>query len=330
MASKRRLAWEAPIYELEDLLARLESGTNASLDNSEEVRRIRRELVSLKKKIYSNLSAWQTVEVSRHEERPQTMDYVELMFDQFVELHGDRAIGDDRAIRCGFARLGDYRVMLIGHQKGHTFAERRDCFFGCAHPEGYRKALKKMQVAAKFRLPVICLIDTPGAYPGIGAEERGQAQLIATNLMEMAVLPTPVVCVVIGEGGSGGALGVGIGDRVSMLEHAYYSVISPEGCAGILWKTATETTTPMAAEALRLTAKHLSRYGIIDDVIPEPLGGAHRDHREMATTLKSYLLRYLRELRSQPIDALLTARYEKFRRMGRFTTAADLPQEDAS
>jgi acetyl-CoA carboxylase carboxyl transferase subunit alpha len=330
MASKRRLAWEAPIYELEDLLARLESGTNASLDNSEEVRRIRRELVSLKKKIYSNLSAWQTVEVSRHEERPQTMDYVELMFDQFVELHGDRAIGDDRAIRCGFARLGDYRVMLIGHQKGHTFAERRDCFFGCAHPEGYRKALKKMQVAAKFRLPVICLIDTPGAYPGIGAEERGQAQLIATNLMEMAVLPTPVVCVVIGEGGSGGALGVGIGDRVSMLEHAYYSVISPEGCAGILWKTATETTTPMAAEALRLTAKHLSRYGIIDDVIPEPLGGAHRDHREMATTLKSYLLRYLRELRSQPIEALLTARYEKFRRMGRFTTATDLPQEDAS
>jgi acetyl-CoA carboxylase carboxyl transferase subunit alpha len=330
MASKRRLQWESPIYELEDLLARLEAGSNASLDNSEEVRRIRRELVSLKKKIYSNLTAWQTVEVSRHEERPQTMDYIELMFEQFVELHGDRAIGDDRAIRCGFARLGDYRVMLIGHQKGHTFAERRDCFFGCAHPEGYRKALKKMQVAAKFRLPVICLIDTPGAYPGIGAEERGQAQLIATNLMEMAVLPTPVICVVIGEGGSGGALGVGIGDRVSMLEHAYYSVISPEGCAGILWKTATETTTPLAAEALRLTAKHLSRFGIIDDVIPEPLGGAHRDHREMATTLKTYLLRYLRELRSQPIDALLVARYQKFRRMGRFTTITDLPQEDAS
>ena len=330
MASKRRLQWESPIYELEDLLARLEAGSNASLDNSEEVRRIRRELVSLKKKIYSNLTAWQTVEVSRHEERPQTMDYIELMFEQFVELHGDRAIGDDRAIRCGFARLGDYRVMLIGHQKGHTFAERRDCFFGCAHPEGYRKALKKMQVAAKFRLPVICLIDTPGAYPGIGAEERGQAQLIATNLMEMAVLPTPVICVVIGEGGSGGALGVGIGDRVSMLEHAYYSVISPEGCAGILWKTATETTTPLAAEALRFTAKHLSRFGIIDDVIPEPLGGAHRDHREMATTLKTYLLRYLRELRSQPIDALLVARYQKFRRMGRFTTITDLPQEDAS
>jgi acetyl-CoA carboxylase carboxyl transferase subunit alpha len=330
MATKRRLEWETPIYELEDLLARLEAGTSAGLDNTEEVRRIRRELVSLKKKIYSNLSAWQTVEVSRHEERPQTVDYIELMFEQFVELHGDRAIGDDRAIRCGFARLGDFRVMLIGHQKGHTFAERRDCFFGCAHPEGYRKALKNMQLAAKFRLPVICLIDTPGAYPGIGAEERGQAQLIATNLMEMAVLPTPVICVVIGEGGSGGALGIGIGDRVSMLEHAYYSVISPEGCAGILWKTATETTTPLAAEALRLTAKHLSRFGIIDDVIPEPLGGAHRDHREMATTLKTYLLRYLRELRAQPSEALLAARYQKFRRMGHFTTATDLAQDEAS
>jgi acetyl-CoA carboxylase carboxyl transferase subunit alpha len=324
MAPKRRLAWEAPIYELEDLLARLEADTGASVDNSEEIRRIRRELVSLKKKTYGALTAWQTVEVSRHEERPQTMDYVELMFEEFVELHGDRAIGDDRAIRCGFARLGDYRVMLIGHQKGHTFAERRECFFGCAHPEGYRKALEKMKLAAKFHLPILCLIDTPGAYPGIGAEERGQAQLIATNLMEMAALPTPVICVVIGEGGSGGALGVGIGDRVSMLEHAYYSVISPEGCAGILWKVATETTTPLAAEALRLTARHLSEYGIIDDIIPEPLGGAHRDHREMATTLKAYVLRYLRELRQQPIEALLEARYQKFRRMGRFTTEAEV------
>jgi acetyl-CoA carboxylase carboxyl transferase subunit alpha len=319
MAAKRRLDWEAPIYELEDLLARLETGTGDGLDNSEEVRRIRREIVSMKKKIYSNLTAWQTVEVSRHEDRPQTMDYVGLMFEEFVELHGDYAIGDDRAVRCGFARLGDYRVMLIGHQKGHTFAERRECFFGCAHPEGYRKALEKMKLAAKFHLPVICLIDTPGAYPGIGAEERGQAQLIATNLMEMAVLPTPIVCVVIGEGGSGGALGIGIGDRVSMLEHAYYSVISPEGCAGILWKVATETTTPMAAEALRLTARHLGQYGIIDDIIPEPLGGAHRDHREMATTLKRYLLRYLQELRQQSIQEVLEGRYQKFRQMGRFT-----------
>ena len=324
MPPRKRLSFESDIYEMEDLLARMESGQGAP-DNSEEVRRIRRELVNLKRKTYGNLTPWQTVEVSRHDERPQTMDYVELMFEEFVELHGDRAVGDDRALRCGFARLGDFRVMLIGHQKGHTLRERHECFYGCAHPEGYRKALKNMRLAAKFRLPIVCLIDTPGAYPGIGAEERGQAQLIATNLLEMSRLETPVVCVVIGEGGSGGALGIGIGDRVSMLEHAYYSVISPEGCAGILWKVATEETKPLAAEALKLTSRHLSRHGIIDDVIPEPLGGAHRDHREMATTLKNYLLRYLRELKPLPVDRLLEARYEKFRRMGVFTTSAPPP-----
>jgi acetyl-CoA carboxylase carboxyl transferase subunit alpha len=318
MAPQFRLEFEAPIYEMEELLARLEAGANGQLGSSEEIRRMRRELVNLKKKIYSNLNAWQTVEVARHRDRPQTMDYVDLMFEEFVELHGDRAIGDDRAIRCGFARLGDFRIMLLGHQKGHTLHERTECFYGCAHPEGYRKALKNMHLAAKFRLPVVCLIDTPGAFPGIGAEERGQAQLIATNLLEMSRLETPIICVVIGEGGSGGALGIGIGDRVSMLEHAYYSVISPEGCAGILWKVATETTKPLAADALRLTARHLARLQVIDDVIPEPLGGAHRDHREMATTLKSYLLRYLRELKALPVEELLDARYQKFRRMGVF------------
>jgi acetyl-CoA carboxylase carboxyl transferase subunit alpha len=250
------------------------------------------------------------------------MDYVDLIFDDFVELHGDRAIGDDRAIRCGFARLGDFRVVLIGHQKGRTLKEKQECFYGCAHPEGYRKALKNMRLAAKFRLPVVCLIDTPGAFPGIGAEERGQAQLIAVNLLEMSRLETPVVCVVIGEGGSGGALGIGIGDRVSMLEHAYYSVISPEGCAGILWKAATETSKPMAAEALRLTSRDLAKLGVIDDVIPEPLGGAHRDHRETANTLKTYLLRYLRDLRHTTIKDLLEGRYQKFRRMGVFETGA--------
>jgi acetyl-CoA carboxylase carboxyl transferase subunit alpha len=322
MLPKKRLPFEKDIYEMEELLARLEASGDGQ-GAAEEVRRVRRELVNLKRRIYGNLSAWQTVLVSRHEQRPQTMDYVELIFDEFVELHGDRAIGDDRAIRCGFARLGDHRVVLIGHQKGHTAKERTECFFGCAHPEGYRKALKNMRLAAKFRLPIVCLIDTPGAFPGIGAEERGQAQLIAVNLLEMSRLETPVVCVVIGEGGSGGALGVGIGDRVSMLEHAYYSVISPEGCAGILWKVATETTKPMAAEALRLTSRDLARFGVIDDVIPEPLGGAHRDHRETATTLKTYLLRYLRELRSQSIEDLLEARYQKFRRMGVFQLAAE-------
>jgi acetyl-CoA carboxylase carboxyl transferase subunit alpha len=312
------LSFETEIQVLEETLSKLEANANGQVGAAEEIRRIRRELVGLKKKIYSNLTAWQTIEVSRHLERPQMLDYVEMIFDEFVELHGDRAIGDDRALRTGFARLGDYRIMLIGHQKGHTLKERSECMFGCAHPEGYRKALNRMRLAAKFGLPIISLIDTPGAFPGIRAEEQGQAQLIAINLMEMARLPTPIVCVVIGEGGSGGALGIGIGDRVSMLEHAYYSVISPEGCAGILWRTANDETKPLAAAALKLTAKDLLRFGIIDDIIPEPLGGAHRDHREMANTLKTYLLRYLRELRHVPTDDLLEARYQKFRRMGVF------------
>lgn len=322
MANYKALPFEKDIVQMEELLSRLEAGENGQGTAAEEVRRIRRELTNLKRKIYSELTPWETVLVARHENRPQTLDYVDLMFDEFVELHGDRAIGDDRAIRCGFARLGEYRVMLIGQQKGHTLKERNECMFGCAHPEGYRKALLKMKLAAKFRLPIICLIDTPGAYPGIGAEERGQAQLIATNLLEMSRLPTPIVCVVIGEGGSGGALGIGIGDRVSMLEHAYYSVISPEGCAGILWKVATEETKTLAAQALRLTARDLFRLRVIDDIIPEPLGGAHRDHRAMASTLKAYLTRYLRELRPLSVDELLTQRYEKFRRMGVFLEGA--------
>jgi acetyl-CoA carboxylase carboxyl transferase subunit alpha len=317
-----KLPFETEINEMEELLAKLEANATGQVGASEEIRRIRRELVNLKRKVYSNLSAWDTVLVARHEQRPQTMDYVDLIFEQFVELHGDRAIGDDRAMRSGFARIGDYRVMLIGHQKGHTLQQRNECFYGCAHPEGYRKALKNMRLAAKHKLPIICLIDTPGAYPGIGAEERGQSQLIATNLLEMSRLETPVICVVIGEGGSGGALGIGIGDRVSMLEFAYYSVISPEGCAGILWKVATETTKPLAAEALRLTARHLAKYGVIDDIIPEPLGAAHRDHREMATTLKAYLLRYLRDLNGLTLDQLLEGRYQKFRRMGRVAPGA--------
>jgi acetyl-CoA carboxylase carboxyl transferase subunit alpha len=312
----QRLSFEKEIYDLEDSLAKAEA--NGGLGSTDELRRMRRELVALKRKKYSNLTPWETVQVARHVDRPQTSDYIDLIFDEFVELHGDRAIGDDRALRTGFAKLGDYRVMLIGHQKGHTLKEKSECLFGCAHPEGYRKALNRMRLAAKFQLPIISLIDTPGAYPGIGAEERGQAQLIATNLLEMSRLATPIICVVIGEGGSGGALGIGVGDRVSMLEHAYYSVISPEGCAGILWKVATEETKPLAAEALRLTAKELARLGVIDDVIPEPLGGAHRDQREMANTLKTHLLRYLRELMPLPRDEILRERYKKFRRMGVF------------
>lgn len=317
------LPFETEIHAIEETLARLERvSAEGALDVGDEVRRMRRELSALLKKTYANLSPWQTVLVSRHQERPQTMDYVDLIFDEFVELHGDRAFGDDRAIRCGFARLGDTKVLLVGHQKGHTLKERQACYYGCAHPEGYRKALSKMRLAAKFRVPIICLIDTPGAFPGIGAEERGQAQLIATSILEMSRLATPIVCVVIGEGGSGGALGIGVGDRVSMLEHAYYSVISPEGCAGILWKHANEETKPRAAESLRLTSKHLIDLGVIDDVIPEPLGGAHRDPREMGSTLKNYLLRYLRQLQSKSNDELLSDRYDKFRRMGRFISEA--------
>jgi len=319
------LPFEKDIYEMEELLSRLEASSTGDLTNSEEMRRLRRELVALKRRIYSNLSPWETVLVARHAERPQTLDYLDLIFEEFVELHGDRAIGDDRAIRCGFPRLGDYRVMVIGHQKGHNLQERTECFYGCAHPEGYRKALRAMDLAAKFTLPVICLIDTPGAFPGIGAEERGQAQLIANNLLEMSRLETIVVCVVIGEGGSGGALGIGIGDRVSMLEHAYYSVISPEGCAGILWKEANDQTKRLAAEALKLTARDLFRLRVIDDIVPEPLGAAHRDPRQMGNILKAYLLRYLRELKSIAPADLIEQRYQKFRRMGVFDEGSEPP-----
>jgi acetyl-CoA carboxylase carboxyl transferase subunit alpha len=313
----RPLPFEQDIHELELQIARLEATADVP-GVQEAVKRMRRELAVLKKERYANLSAWEAVQVARHEDRPQTMDYVGMMCDEFVELHGDRAFGDDRAIRTGFARLGDFKVLLVGHQKGHTLAERQQCLYGCAHPEGYRKALGKMRLAAKFRRPVVCLIDTPGAFPGIGAEERGQAQLIATSILEMSRLPTPIVCVVIGEGGSGGALGIGVGDRVSMLQYAYYSVISPEGCAGILWKVADEETKPRAAAALRMTAHDLLKFGVIDHVIPEPLAGAHRDPRAMANTLKNYLARQLRELTALPTDRLLAERYAKFRRMGVF------------
>jgi acetyl-CoA carboxylase carboxyl transferase subunit alpha len=312
------LPFEKEIYAMEELLAQLERKANAPDGSLDEIRRIRRELTALIRKVYGNLSAWETVLVSRHPKRPQTLDYIGMIFDEFVELHGDRAIGDDRAIRSGFARLGDFRVLLLGHQKGHNLKERNECLYGCAHPEGYRKALVKMQLAAKFRLPIVCLIDTPGAYPGIGAEERGQAQLIATNLLEMSRLETPIICIVIGEGGSGGALGIGIGDRVSMLEHAYYSVISPEGCAGILWKEANDQTKRLAADALKLTARDLFKLRVIDDIIPEPLGAAHRDPKAMGNTLKAYLLRYLREVTQTPPEELLELRYQKFRRMGVF------------
>jgi acetyl-CoA carboxylase carboxyl transferase subunit alpha len=317
-----QLPFEKSVYELEARLAELEKTAASPFGASEEVRRMRKELDSLIRQIYSNLTAWQTVQVARHPNRPQTSDYLELVFEDFVELHGDRAFGDDRAIITGFGKLGDYKVMIVGHEKGKELKERNERFFGCAHPEGYRKALSKMRLAAKFRVPILCLIDTPGAYPGIGAEERGQSQAIAVNLMEMSRLPTPIVCTILGEGGSGGALGIGVGDRICMLEHAYYSVISPEGCSGILWKEG-DAHKVKAAEALKLTSKDLKRLGVIDDIVPEPPGGAHRDHRATAANLKAQWLRYIRELTAIPIDRLLEQRYEKFRRMGVFEEVSE-------
>ena len=257
-----------------------------------------------------------------------TTDYLTLVFDEFVELHGDKFYGDDRAIRAGYAKLDKHKVMVVGHEKGKTLQERHACNSGCAQPEGHRKAMAKMRMAAKYGMPVICLIDTPGAYPGIGAEERGQSQVIAESMLAMSRLPTPIICVVIGEGGSGGALGIGVGDRIAVLEHAYYSVISPEGCAGILWKSGEFKRE--AAQALKITSKDLLRLGVIDDVIEEPIGGAHRDHHQMARRLKTYLLQTLGELIDQPVDELLDARYEKFRCMGRFLEEGREPDGSAA
>lgn len=307
--------FEQPIYDLKQQLAQLADGDQTP-EVEDQIRQLRRETANLTEQIYNDLSPWQTVQVARHKDRPHTVDYMQLVFDEFVELHGDKHFGDDQAILSGFAKLDQYKVLVVGHEKGRTYKEKTACYFGCAHPEGYRKAMAKMRLAAKFGLPVICLIDTPGAYPGVGAEERGQAQVIAQNMYEMSRLGTPIVCVVIGEGGSGGALGIGVGDRVAILEHSYYSVISPEGCAGILWKS--HEFAENAAKALRFTSADLEKLGVVDAVIEEPLGGAHRDHHQTAQRLKSYLVRTLGELVDQDTDQLLQARYERFRKIGVF------------
>jgi acetyl-CoA carboxylase carboxyl transferase subunit alpha len=316
MSAGSGLDFERDVTELEQQIAAIERQTQRTDDEESRLRDLRLARVEKLRETYANLTSWQTVQVARHKNRPYTRDYLNLAFDEFVELHGDKFFGDDRAMLAGFAKIDRFKVMVLGHQKGRTYKERAVCHFGCAHPEGYRKAMLKMRMAEKYRLPLICFIDTPGAYPGIGAEERGQAQVIAESMFLMSRLRTPVICVVIGEGGSGGALGIGVGDRVAMLENSYYSVISPEGCAGILWKS--HEFAPKAAEALRFTAKDLSRFGVVDHVIAEPLGGAHRDHHQMATRLKTYLSNTLSELESHGIDELLESRYEKFRRMGVF------------
>lgn len=319
MSASYQLPFERPIYELEKQLENLEAQPNPKPSTRDAIRKMRVEIARVKRDVFEHLDAWQIVQVARHQERPQTLDYLELVFDEFVELHGDKAFRDDRSILTGFAKLDDRKVLFVGQHKGRNVRERNAHNYGMAHPEGYRKALGKMQMAARFGLPIICFIDTSGAYPGVGAEERGQAYNIALNLREMSRLKTPVVCVVIGEGGSGGALGIAIGDRIAVLEFAYYSVISPEGCAGILWKHVRHADE--AARALKFTSRDLLELGVIDEIIPEPLGGAHRDHRQMAAALKASLIHNIRELSAISIDELLEQRYQRFRRIGAFEEA---------
>jgi acetyl-CoA carboxylase carboxyl transferase subunit alpha len=277
---------------------------------------LRQRLEETTRKVYSHLSPWDTVRVARHPSRPQTRDYILAMCRDFCELHGDRRFGDDPAIVTGFARIESIKVLIVGHQKGKSTQEKLACHFGCAHPEGYRKALAKMQMAEKFGLPIVTFVDTPGAYPGLGAEQRGQAEAIAVNLREMSRLKTPIVSVVIGEGGSGGALGIAVADKVGMLEYSWYSVISPEGCAAILWKQANEQTNTSAAKSLRLTAADNLSLGIVDEVIKEPLGGAHRDPPAAADMLRRWVVTQLHDLKRIDPDVLVKMRYERFRRLG--------------
>lgn len=312
------LAFEETIAEIDRQTAELTKLSSVKgIDYSSEIRKLQEEQVSHFRRIYSNLTAWQTTLVARHPKRPLLSDYLNLMKD-FRELHGDRCFGDDRAIVCGIGHIGREKVLVVGQNKGRDTKEKIKCNFGCANPEGYRKALAKMKFAEKFNIPVVTLIDTPGAYPGIGAEERGQAQAIAVNLMEMSRLRTPIICIVIGEGGSGGALGIGVGDRLAILEYAYYSVISPEGCAAILWRDGTKSQE--AAEALKLTSKELHRLGIADAIIAEPLGGAHRNVHDTVYNVEQYIVRTLRELKKLPIDTLLASRYKKLRTIGERAT----------
>ena len=311
------LDFEQPIAELETKIEELSEVQNdPALDISEEIERLRKKSAALTKQIYSKLNAWQISQVARHPQRPYTLDYVKGLFTEFEELHGDRAFADDPAIVGGLARFQGEAVMVIGHQKGRDTKERQYRNFGMPRPEGYRKALRLMRLAEKFRIPVFTFIDTPGAYPGIDAEERGQSEAIARNLYVMAELKTPVICTVIGEGGSGGALAIGVGDALVMLQYATYSVISPEGCASILWKSADKAST--AAEALGITAPKLKTLGLIDQIVNEPLGGAHRDPDLMMESLRKTLSETLINVRERPLNALLNTRYARLMGYGKF------------
>jgi acetyl-CoA carboxylase carboxyl transferase subunit alpha len=313
--SRHVLEFERPLLKLEEQIIELETQqSQKQVDYSKELRQLRSIYASMLRDTYNKLSAWETVQVARHPQRPLFKDYVEMICREFRELHGDRCFGDDPAIICGLARLGGHKVMLIGHHKGRETREKLRCSWGMAHPEGYRKALRCMKLAEKFKLPVVTLIDTLGAYPGIGAEERGQAESIARNLMEMSRLRTPIVAIVCGEGGSGGALGLGIADRVAMMEFAWYSVISPEACSAILFKN--NEGAAELAENLRLTSRELKQLGVIDAIIPEPLGAAHRDPHTAAHNLEQYIAKSLSSLTRTKMENLLERRYEKFRNHG--------------
>jgi acetyl-CoA carboxylase carboxyl transferase subunit alpha len=304
------LDFERPVIELEKKIEELKA-----IDGiGEELERLTVQLERLKKKVYSNLTRWQQVQLARHSQRPYTLDYIKLLTQDFIELHGDRNFGDDAAIVAGIGRIDGHSLVIVGHQKGRDTKEKLRRNFGMPHPEGYRKALRLMQLGERFKLPILTFVDTPGAYPGVGAEERGQSEAIARNLREMAVLGVPIIVVVTGEGGSGGALAIAVGNRVLMLENSIYSVISPEGCASILWRDSKKA--PQAAEALRLTSKDLMDFGIIDEIIPEPLGGAHRNWPQAAENLKTAVVRNLTELETLTPDELVRQRVDKFNRMG--------------
>jgi len=311
------LEFERPILELEAKIQELKQLAEVEkMDFSTEIARLERKVARLQEEVFVNLTPWQRTQIARHPNRPYAMDYIRLMLTDFLELRGDRVFADDRAIVGGLARLEGVPLVVIGHQKGRDTKEKLARNFAMANPEGYRKALRLMKMAEKFGKPVLTLVDTPGAYPGIGAEERGQAEAIARNLREMSILQVPIVVVITGEGGSGGALGIAVGDTILMLEYAIYSVISPEGCASILWRDPTKA--PEAAAAMGITAQTLKRLDVVDEIVREPTGGAHRNHQEMATTLKGVLVKAFERLRRVPLDTLLEQRYQKFRRMGVF------------
>ena len=313
------LDFEQPLLDLENRIAALQAEENVSKAR-EEIAKLEERLARLRQRTYASLTAWQRTQLARHPKRPHTRDFIKLLFDDFIELHGDRLFGDDAAVVGGLARFEEQGVVVIGHQKGRDTREKIARNFGMPHPEGYRKALRLMHMAQKFAKPVITLIDTPGAYPGLAAEERGQAEAIARNLREMAALRTPILAIVTGEGGSGGALAIGMGNRVLMLEYAIYSVISPEGCAAILWGDAGKAAE--AAESMRITAPDLLRLGVIDAIVPEPVGGAHRDWDGAAVHLRDALRGNLRDLAGLSGEDLVAGRYEKFRRIGAFEEAS--------